>query len=110
MNKGSKEDAKRIAEAVTVDLRQEGGRVLIRAGLPKKQDGMDHSNIEIMVSRFVPARARLLCETKFGDVSASGVQGRVKVVSSFGDVEVARSANVEVYSIVWRRLRRRYWR
>ncbi len=98
VSKGSKEDAKRIADAVTVDLRQEGGRILIRAGLPKKQEGTDHSNIEIMVTASVPARTRLLCESKFGDVSASGVQGRVKVVSSFGDVEVTRSANVEIYS------------
>jgi DUF4097 and DUF4098 domain-containing protein YvlB len=98
VSKGSREEAKRIAESVTVDIRQEGGRVLVRAGLPKKQGGMDNSNLEISVTVSVPSRTRLLCEAKFGDVRASGVQGRVKVVSSFGDVEVTRSSNVEVYS------------
>ena len=98
VSKGSKEDAKREAEAVTVDLRQEGGRILIRAGLPKKQFGMEHSNIEIQVTASVPSRSRVLCETKFGDARVSGVRGRVKVTSSFGEVEVTRSSNVEVYS------------
>lgn len=98
VSKGSKEDAKRLAESVTVDLREDGNRVLVRAGLPKKQGGMDNSNLEINVTVSVPSRTRLLCETKFGDVRASGVQGRVKVVSSFGDVEVTRCSNVEVYS------------
>jgi DUF4097 and DUF4098 domain-containing protein YvlB len=98
VTKGSKEEAKRIAESVTVDIRQEGSRILVRAGLPKKQGGMDNSNLEIHVTVSVPSRTRLLCETKFGDVRANGVQGRVKVVSSFGDVEVTRSSNVEVYS------------
>ena len=98
VGKGSKEEAKRVAESVTVDLRQEDGRILIRAGLPKKQSGMQNSGIEIHVTASVPARARVLCETKFGDAQVSGVQGRVKVTSSFGDVKVTRSANLEVYS------------
>lgn len=94
VNDGSRDEAKRQAEAVAVEMKMHGEKFTLRTNLPKGEN----KGIEIDVRIAMPKGGHLYAVTKFGDANVSGIAGSAKVNSSFGNVEVIQSSNVEVES------------
>jgi hypothetical protein len=92
---GSKKAARRIADAVHVEIKGGGDKVTIRTKLPDEfsEDGEDH-NIDIEVTVTMPVNSKLTVDSKFGTVDITGVKGSVEADCRFGSVEIKNCANV----------------
>jgi DUF4097 and DUF4098 domain-containing protein YvlB len=92
----SKSDAKRLAEAVRVEIKGSGKKVSVRTALPPNmdKDSGEQRNITIDVNVAAPTGSRLDLESKFGDVNVKGITGRVMADCGFGSVEITKCANV----------------
>ncbi|MCB2204918.1 DUF4097 domain-containing protein [bacterium] len=96
----SEQEAKRIAEAARVEIKEKGNSVSVRTGLPPDMDDDDgeHRNITIDVQVTAPSKSHLDLESKFGDVTILGITGSVKAQSGFGTLELQKCANIRVYN------------
>lgn len=92
----SKEDARKIAEKVRVEVKGNSKKVTVRTALPGGMDEKDGAerNITIDVNVSVPAKSRVAVDSKFGDVDVSGVTGSVAAECDFGSAEIKNCANV----------------
>jgi len=92
----SKEEARKIAEKVRVEVKGNSKLVTVRTALPGGMDEEDGAerNITIDVNLSVPAKSRVAVDSKFGDVDVNGVRGSVAVECDFGSAEIKKCSNV----------------
>ncbi|PLX25340.1 MAG: hypothetical protein C0600_12140 [Ignavibacteria bacterium] len=94
---GSQKLAKKLADAVRVELKGGGSYVSIRTALPAEMDEDNENeerNIDIEVTVSLPVKSKLKLESKFGEVDITGVMGLVDANCRFGSVEIKKCANV----------------
>ena len=90
------EKAKENAAKVTIEVRQEAGRLIIETKYPKKGGfwGDDSINVSVDYKLLVPARAAVEVKSVSGDVDLKALGGRARVESVSGDIEVLGAAGL----------------
>ena len=94
------EQAKRLLEALRIDVNNFNGRVEVRTIYPRRgQSGyMSGNNISASVDYViaVPAGASVALKSISGSVSVAGVKGEVRAETVSGDVNVRETPNVAI--------------
>jgi DUF4097 and DUF4098 domain-containing protein YvlB len=90
------EQAKRLLEALRIDVNNLGGRVEVRTVYPRR--GSFGNNISASVDYViaVPAGATVSLKSISGDISVTNVKGEVRAETVSGDVNVNGTPNVAV--------------
>ena len=90
------EEAKRLLEALRVDINNFNGRVEVRTVYPRR--GQFGNNISASVDYVisVPPGAAVALKSISGDISVSNVKGEVRVETVSGDVTVTGTPNLSV--------------
>lgn len=93
------EEAKRLLNALRVEVTQVGNRVEVRTVYPRMGRNRNwNGSVDYTVT--VPASAAVSAKTVSGDVSVSGVQGEVRAETVSGDVEVTATPNLALAKTV----------
>lgn len=92
----SPEEAKRLLEALRVDINNFNGRVEVRTIYPRR--GQFGNNISASVDYViaVPPAAMVALKSISGDISVTNVKGEVRVETVSGDVNVTGTPNVAI--------------
>lgn len=90
------DEAKRLLEALRVDINNFNGRVEVRTIYPRR--GQFGNNISASVDYViaVPPNATVALKSISGDISVSNVKGEVRAESVSGDVTVTGTPNVAI--------------
>jgi hypothetical protein len=93
------EEAKRLLNALRIEVTQVGNRVEIRTVYPRTT-GNRNWNGSVDYTLTVPQGATVSTKTVSGDVSVTGVRGEVRAETVSGDVDVADTPNLAVAKTV----------
>jgi hypothetical protein len=92
-------EAKRLLDALRIDVTQVGNRVEVRTVYPR-QSGNRNWNGSVDYTITVPQSAGVSAKTVSGDVSVNGVNGEVRAETVSGDVDVTSTPNLAVAKTV----------
>ena len=93
------EEAKRLLDALRVDVTQVGNRLEVRTVYPRMNGNRGWSgSVDYTVT--VPQNATVSAKTVSGDVSVTGVRGEVRAETVSGDVDVSDTPNLAVAKTV----------
>jgi DUF4097 and DUF4098 domain-containing protein YvlB len=90
------EQAKRLLEALRVDVNNFNGRVEVRTIYPRRGSFGNHISASVDYVIAVPAGATVSLKSISGDISVSNVKGEVRAETVSGDVNVSASPNVAI--------------
>lgn len=96
--------AGRISDAIDVLVMSQEETLVVLTKFPKVQKSGSESSYEVNLNVVLPSRARVVASNAFGDLSASGIQGRIRLLSRFGNVEIEDCRDCDVvsrYGDVW---------
>jgi DUF4097 and DUF4098 domain-containing protein YvlB len=90
-------EARRLLNALRIEVSQVGGRVEVRTIYPRVNRGFNGS-VDYTIT--VPEHAAVALKTVSGDVTVNGVRGEVRAESVSGDVEAVATPNLAVAKTV----------
>lgn len=90
-------EAKRLLNALRIEVSQVGGRVEVRTIYPRVNRGFNGS-VDYTIT--VPENAAVALKTVSGDVTVNGVRGEVRAESVSGDVEAVATPNLALAKTV----------
>jgi DUF4097 and DUF4098 domain-containing protein YvlB len=90
-------EAKRLLNALRIEVSQVGGRIEVRTIYPRVNRGFSGS-VDYTIT--VPENAAVALKTVSGDVVVTGVRGEVRAESVSGDVEAVATPNLAVAKTV----------
>lgn len=92
----SADEAKRLLDALRVDINNYNGRVEVRTIYPRR--GQFGNNISVSVDYVigVPASATVALKSISGDISVTNVKGEVRAETVSGDVSITNTPNVSI--------------
>lgn len=93
------EEAKRLLDALRIEVTQVGNRVEVRTVYPRTS-GNRNWNGSVDYSVTVPPTAAVAAKTVSGDVTVSNVRGEVRAETVSGDVEVTNTPNLALAKTV----------
>ena len=96
------EEARRLLEALRVDVNNFNGRVEVRTVYPPRRTGTRGNGISVSVDYeiAVPANASVALKTISGDVTVTNVKGEVRIESVSGNLNVSNLPNVALVKTV----------
>ena len=90
-------EARRLLNALRIEVSQAGGRVEVRTVYPRVNRGFNGS-VDYTIT--VPENAAVALKTVSGDVTVNGVRGEVRAESVSGDVEAVATPNLALAKTV----------
>jgi DUF4097 and DUF4098 domain-containing protein YvlB len=79
-----KQEAQEIGEQVQIAAEPNNGTVLVTVKKPPMSQ--EHRFVSVDLNILVPRRAHIDCETDFGQIALTGIEGDVKASTQFGSV------------------------
>jgi DUF4097 and DUF4098 domain-containing protein YvlB len=90
-------EAKRLLQALRVDITNSNGRVEVRTIYPRRGSyGSNNISASVDYVVSVPAGASVALKSISGDISVAGVKGEVRAETVSGDVNITATPNVSV--------------
>jgi hypothetical protein len=93
------EEAKRLLDALRVDVNQVGNRLEVRTVYPRST-GTRNWSVSVDYTVTVPQNASVSAKTVSGDVTVTAVRGEVRAETVSGDVEVSATPNLALAKTV----------
>ena len=90
------EEAKRLLEALRVDINNFNGRVEVRTIYPRRGQFGNNISAEVDYVIAVPPAATVSLKSISGDISVTNVKGEVRVETVSGDVNVTGTPNLAI--------------
>jgi DUF4097 and DUF4098 domain-containing protein YvlB len=90
------EQAKRLLEALRVDVNNFNGRVEVRTIYPRRGSFGNNVSASVDYVIAVPAGATVSLKSISGDISVTNVKGEVRAETVSGDVNISASPNVAI--------------
>jgi DUF4097 and DUF4098 domain-containing protein YvlB len=91
-------EAKRLLDAIRVEVTQVGGRIQIRTVYPRTSHRGFNGSVDYTLT--VPQRAHVSVKTISGDLSVTDVRGEVRVEAVSGNIEVIATPNLALAKTV----------